>query len=128
MNPPAINPKSLMVASKAVAREAQGKYIPLKRFTKVTVTQPALVEGYMLDTNIADAVKLLPTHLQPVVTLMATMVPPFEENRMWEKRGMEALAQATSMSLMVSTLFKFSKWLLTAFVPNKFLTFFFRLL
>ena len=39
--------------------------------------------------------------MQPVVTLMATMVPLTEESKLQKKRGREALAQATSMVLMV---------------------------
>ena len=36
---------------------------------------------------------------------MGTMVPPIEENKIHEKRGRKALSQATSMVLIVSTLF-----------------------
>ena len=108
-NPPVVNPESPMVASKAVGREAQGEYVPLERFIEIATTQPSVMEGYAPYANIVEVVKLLPRHLQLVVTLMATMVPPFEESRMQEKKGREALAQATSMSLMVSTPFKFSK-------------------
>ena len=39
--------------------------------------------------------------MQLVVTLMATMVPLTEESKLRKKRGREALAQATSMVLMV---------------------------
>ena len=83
--------------------------MPLERFTEIATTQPRVVEGYTPDANIAEAIKLLPGHLQPVVTLMATLVPSSKESKMQEKRGWEALAQATSMSLMVSTPFEFSK-------------------
>ena len=69
---------------------------------EITATQPGLEEGYTPDPEIAEAVKRLPGYLQPVVTLMGTMVPPSEESKMWEKRGREALTQATSMVLMVS--------------------------
>ena len=58
----------------------------------------------MPDPEIAEVVKRLPGYLQPVVTLMAIMVPPSEESKMREKMGREALAQATSMVLMVSIL------------------------
>ena len=47
----------------------------------------------------------LPRYLQPVVTLMAMMVPPTEESRLREKRGREALDQGVSMVLLVSALF-----------------------
>ena len=81
----------------------------LERITEIEATQPSVAEGYAPDANIAEAVKLLPAHLQPVVTLMATMVSPSEESMMREKMGQKALAQATSTSLMVRTLFKFAK-------------------
>ena len=46
--------------------------------------------------------KKLPGYLQPVVTLMATLVPPTEESRLREKRDREALNQVASMVLTVS--------------------------
>ena len=61
-------------------------------------------EGYTPNPEVAKVVKRLPRYLQPVVTLMATMVPPTEENKLRDKKGWEALAQATSMVLMVSIL------------------------
>ena len=67
------------------------------------MTQPGVDEGYTPDANIVEAIKKLPGYLQPVVILMATMVPLSEESKIWEKRGREALAQATSMMLMVNT-------------------------
>ena len=42
-----------------------------------------------------------------MVNLKATTVPLTKESKMREKRGREALAQATSMVLMVSALFHF---------------------
>ena len=59
---------------------------------EIAATQLGVEEGYIPDANIAKAVKRLPGYLQPVVTLMAIMVPPSEESRMREKRGREALA------------------------------------
>ena len=59
----------------------------LERITEIAATQPSVAEGYALDANIAEAIKLLLAHLQPVVTLMATMVSPFDESMMREKRG-----------------------------------------
>ena len=49
-------------------------------------------EGYTPDAEIAEVVKRFLGYLQPIVTLMATMVPPFEESKMREKRGCEALS------------------------------------
>ena len=61
-------------------------------------------EGYTPDPEIDEAVKRLPEYLQLVVTLMATMVPPTKDSKIREKRGREALAQATNMVLLVSIL------------------------
>ena len=61
-------------------------------------------EGYTPDPEVTEVVKRLSGYLQLVVTLMATMVPPTEESKMREKRGLEALAQASNMVLMVSIL------------------------
>ena len=58
----------------------------------------------MPDPEVAEVVKRLPRYLQPVVTLMATMVSPTEDSKPREKKGQEALAQATSRVLMVSIL------------------------
>ena len=44
-------------------------------------------EGYTPDLKIAEAVKKLPRYLQPMVTLMAIMVPPTKESKLWEKGG-----------------------------------------
>ena len=58
----------------------------MERFTEITATQPGVEEGYTPDADIAEAVKRLPGYLQPVVILMATMVPPFEESKIQKKR------------------------------------------
>ena len=77
----------------------------LLRRTEITASQPSVLEGYTPDPELAEAIKRLPKYLQPVVTLMATMVPPTEESKIREKRGREALNQAASMVLMVSAFF-----------------------
>ena len=55
--------------------------------TEIMASQPNVPEGYTLDLELAEVVKRLPVYLQPVVTLMATMVPPIEESRLRDKRG-----------------------------------------
>ena len=120
-SPPAVNPKSLMAVLRGVAREAQAEHVQLESLTEIVTTQPAIEEGYTLDVDIVEAVKSLPGYLQPVVTIMAIMVPSSEESKMWDKRGREALAQATSMMLMVSTPSTFEicvKCLPVVFVSN----------
>ena len=101
-NPSVVNPESLMVVSWGAAREAQAEHEQLERLTEIAATQSGVEKGYTPDAGIVEAVKRLPGYLQPVVTLMATMVLLSEESKMPEKRGWEALAQATSMMLMVS--------------------------
>ena len=59
-------------------------------------------EGYTPDPELSEVVKQFPEYLQPVVTLIATMVPPTEESKLREKKGREALNQGTSMVLLVS--------------------------
>ena len=54
-------------------------------------SQPGMPEGYTLDPELSEVVEQLPGYLQPVVTLMATMVPPTKESKLREKRGQEAL-------------------------------------
>ena len=49
MNPPPINPESLMAASWGVAREAQAKQVILERMTEIMATQPSVEEGYTQD-------------------------------------------------------------------------------
>ena len=92
-----------MAVSRGVARETQAEYVQLERLTEIAATQPGVEKGYTPDTDIVEDLKRLSGYLQPMVTLMITMVPLSKESRMWEKRGREALAKATSIMLMVST-------------------------
>ena len=87
VNPPVVNPESIMVATKGAAREAQAEQVVLERMTEIATSQPGGLEGYTPDPELAEVVKRLPEYLQPVVTLMATMVPPTKESKMQEKRG-----------------------------------------
>ena len=103
-SPPVVNPESLMVGSRGATREAQAGHMHLERLTEIAATQWGMEERYALDLEIIEAVKRLPGYLQPMVTLMATMVPSSEESKMREKRGWEVLAQANSMVLIVSIL------------------------
>ena len=82
MNPPLANPESLMAASKAVTKKAQAKQVVLERRTEIAASQPGMREKYMPDPEVTKVVKRLPRYLQPVVSLMATMVPPTEESKL----------------------------------------------
>ena len=104
-NPLAVSPESIIVATKGVAREALAEQVGLLRRTEIMAPQPGVLEGYTLDPERSEVVKQLPEYLQPVVTLMATMVPLTEESELREKRGWDALNQGTSMVLMVSVPF-----------------------
>ena len=46
MNPPLINPESLMAVSRGVASEAQAKQVILERMTEIMATQPSVEDGY----------------------------------------------------------------------------------
>ena len=104
-NPPVVNRESAMAATKGAAREALAEQVGLLRRTKIAASQPDVLEGYTPDPELVEVVKRLPRYLQPVVTRMATLVPPTEESRLWEKKGREALNQVASMVLTVSTFF-----------------------
>ena len=58
---------------------------------EIIASQPSVPEGYTPDPELSEVVKQLPGYLQPVVTLMATMVPLIEESKLREKRGREEL-------------------------------------
>ena len=82
-----VNPESVMPATRGMAREALAKQVGLLRRTEIAASQPNVLEGYTPDPELAEVVKKLPGYLQPVVTLMATLVPLTEDNRLREKRG-----------------------------------------
>ena len=71
-----------MLAIRGAAREALAKQVGLLRRTEIAASQPNVLEGYTPDPELAEVVKRLLGYLQPMVTLMATMVPPTEENRL----------------------------------------------
>ena len=81
-----------MVGSKRAAKEAQAGHMQLETLTEIAATRPGVEEGYTPDPEIVEVVKRLPGYLQPVVTLLDTMVPLSEDSKMREKRGREALA------------------------------------
>ena len=104
-NPLAFNLASIMATTKGAAREALAEQVGLLRRTEIAASQPDVLEGYTPDPELVEVVKKLPGYLQPMVTLMATLVPPAKESRLQEKRGQETLNQAASMVLTVSTFF-----------------------
>ena len=71
----------------AATREAQAEQIGLEKRTEIAASQLGVWEGYTPDPEVAEVIKRLPEYLQPMVTLMAMMVPPTEESKMREKRG-----------------------------------------
>ena len=95
-----------MAATRGEVREALAEQVGLLRRTEITASQPGVLEGYTPNPELANVVKRLHGYLQPMVTLMATMVPPTEERKLREKRGREALNQAASMVLMATTFFR----------------------
>ena len=85
-NPPTVNPGSVMDATRGAAREAMAEEV-VGRMTEIIASYPDVLEGYTLNPELAEVVKWLLGYLQPVVTLMAMMVPPTEESRLQDKRG-----------------------------------------
>ena len=81
-NPPAVSPESIMVATRGAAREALAKQVRLLRRTEIMGPQLGVLEGYTLDPELSKVIKQLPGYLQPVVTLMVTMVPSTEESKL----------------------------------------------
>ena len=73
------------------------------RKMEIAASQPDVLEGYTPNPELTEVIKRLLGYLQPVITLMAMMVPLIEESRLGENRGQEALNQAVSMVLTVST-------------------------
>ena len=88
-----------MAATRGAAREAMAEEV-VGRMTEIMASQPDVLEGYTPDPELIEIVKRLLGYLQPVVTFMATMVPPTEESRLRDKRGCEALDQGVNMVLL----------------------------
>ena len=105
-NPPVVNSESIVAVTKGMTREALAEQVGLLRRMEIATSQPDVLEGYTLNPKLIEVVKRLLGYLQPVVTLMATMVPTTEKSRLREKRAREALNQAASMVLTVSTFFR----------------------
>ena len=70
-----------MAATRDTAREALAEQVRLQRGTEIIASQPGVLEGYTPDPKLSKVVKKLLVYLQPVVTLMATMVPLTEESK-----------------------------------------------
>ena len=67
-----------MAASRGAAREAQAEQVVLERRMEIAASQPGVQDGYTLDPEVVEVIKRLPGYLQPMVILMATMVPSTE--------------------------------------------------
>ena len=76
-----------MAVTRGVAREAQVEQVGLERRIEITASQPSVLKGYTPDPEFVEVIKRLPRYLQPMVTLMGTMVPPTKESKMREKKG-----------------------------------------
>ena len=56
-DPPAVNPESVMVATRGAAREALAKQVRLLRRTEIMASQPGVPEGYTPDPKLSEVVK-----------------------------------------------------------------------
>ena len=81
-NPSAVNPESVIVATRGTVREALAEQVGLLRRTEIMASQPGVLEGYTLDPELSEVVKQVPEYLRPAVTLMAMMVPPTKESKL----------------------------------------------
>ena len=70
-----------MEETRDATKEAMAKEV-VRRMTKIMASQPKVSEGYTPDLELVEVVKRLPGYLQLVVTLMATIVPSTEENKL----------------------------------------------
>ena len=59
-NPSAVNPESIMEATRGAVREALAEQVRLLRRTEIMASQPRVPEGYTLHPELADVVKQLP--------------------------------------------------------------------
>ena len=55
-----------------------------------------------VDVDVASTIGQLPSHLQPMVMLLAKMVSPSDEGKLKEKKGKDALKQVASIMVAVS--------------------------
>ena len=62
-NPPTVSPKSIMAATRGVARETLVEQVGLLRRTKIAASQPDVLDGYTSDLELAEVVKRLLTYL-----------------------------------------------------------------
>ena len=96
-----MDPNSFMAASRVAARAEEGRVQRLKEVI-LPLEQPGHEGDYTPDPDVMATIRQLQPHLQPVLTLMATMVPPSKEDRLWEKRGKDVLALSSSIIMVVS--------------------------
>ena len=100
-SPRPVGLSSFMAAAREAARAEAGRQ-RRDREVAIPLDLSGHEGGYTPDPNVMATIKWLPSHLQLVVTLMANMVAPAKEDKLREKRGFNALSQATSMILVVS--------------------------
>ena len=62
-DPPAIDPESVMAATRGAAREALAEKVELLRRMEIMASQPSVLEGYTLDLELSEVVKQLPGYL-----------------------------------------------------------------
>ena len=83
-----------MVASQSAAREEESHQ---HRRRESVNSSKQRESPTTTDADLASAIEQLPSHIQPMVTLLAKMVSPSIKGRMMEKRGKDALEQAANM-------------------------------
>ena len=83
-----VEPSGLMVASRSAAREEESRQ---RRQREAIDSSEQWESSTASDADLASTIGQLPSHLQPMATLLAKMVSPSIEGRIMEKRGNDAL-------------------------------------
>ena len=96
-----IEPSGFMATSQVATRDEEGCQRRRREVVASSMRQDS-EGGATTDADVSVAIRQLPSYLQPVVTLSATMDPPHEESKMREKRGKDTLEQAASVMITVS--------------------------
>ena len=90
-----------MAALRVAAKAKEGRQ-HRRREIIAPSERPSQEDGHTPNPEVMATIRQFPPYLQPVVTLMANMVPPSNEDRLGDKKGKEVLAQFTNMIMVVS--------------------------
>ena len=95
----AVEPSGLMAATRSTAWEEESLQ---RRRREAVDSSKRQASPIAVDADLASTIELLPSHLQPMVTLLARKVSPSVEGKMMEKIRKDAFNQAANMMVAVS--------------------------